>query len=152
MRTRTKITLALGSILIVVLVLAVLWVLPVSMEVGTRVTHWGNVPPEEKAEVIAIMEREQDVFRATFDQRGRDISLGLMVPHPMSRERAEHLAQTFMDGADQFARQYVTQYVENTSPSDIEPHRYTIRVFSKNEASQVGTTPEGEFTILEWER
>ena len=32
-----------------------------------------------------MMEREEDVFRATFGQRGRDISLGLMVLHPMSR-------------------------------------------------------------------
>ena len=112
------------------------------------------MPTEEKAQVIAVMGREQDVFSATFDQRGRDISLGLMVLHPMSRERAEHLAQVFVDGADQLARQYVWQYVENTAPepSEIEPHRYNIRVSSKNEAAKGGTTPEGEFTILEWER
>ena len=136
------------------MVLLFLWVWPFSTETGSRVTHWGNVPPEERAEVIALMEREQDVFRATFDQRGRDISLGLMVLHPMSRERAEHLARMFMEGADDLARQYVWQYVENTAPkpSDIETHRYSVRVFSKNEAAQAGTTPEGEFTILEWER
>ena len=151
MRTRTKIILALAAVPIVAVLLLFLWVWPVSTEVGTRVTYWENVPPEKKAEVIAIMEREQDVFRATFDQRGRDISLGLMVRHPMSRNRAEHLAQTFMDGADQLARQYVMQYVENTNPSHSGRHRYTIRVFSKNEAAPAGTTPEGEFTILEWD-
>ena len=150
MRTRSKIIPALAAVPIVAAALLFLWAWPFSTETGARVTHWGNVPPEEKAEVIAMMEREQDVFRATFDRRGRDISLGLMVLHPMSRERAERLAQMFMDGADDLAR----QYVENTEPkpSDIEPHRYTIRVFSKNEAAPAGITPEGEFTILEWDR
>ena len=67
-------------------------VLPASTEVESTVTHWRNVPTERKAEVTAVMEREQDVFRATFDQRGPDISLSLMALHPMSRRRAGHLA------------------------------------------------------------
>ena len=130
----------------------VMLVLPTSTEVETTVTHWRNVPTERKAEVTAVVEREQDVFRASFDQRGRDISLSLMVLHPMSRRRAEHLAQTFMDRADEVARQYVEQNVENTDPSDPVPHRYTARILSKNEAAPAGTTPEGEFTILEGKR
>ena len=134
----------------------------VDLPFGLACTHGDRVKSHtlrgraarQEAEVIAVMEREQDVFRATFDQRGRDISLGLMVLHQMSRERAECLAQMYMDGADQLARQYVEQYVENTGPkpSDVESHRYTIRVFSWNEAAPAGQTPEGEFTILEWER
>ena len=138
----------MAAVPIIAAVLVFLLVWPASTEVTTRITHWGNVPPEKRGEVIAVMEGEEDVFRATFDQRGRDISLGLMVLHPMSRERAEHLAQRYIDGADQLAR----QYAENVGTSGPEPHRYTIRVFSRNEAAQAGATPEGEFTILEWER
>lgn len=96
------------------------------------------------------MDHEQNVFRATFDQRGRDTSLELMVFQPASRDRAEYLARTFMNGADQLPRQYVVQNVESANPPEAEPHRYSVRVFSRNEASQAVTTPEGEFTILEW--
>ena len=155
MRISPRIARALVVLLIAVLglcaVFAVL-VLPTSTEVESTATHWRNVPTDRKAEVTAVMECEQDVFRATFDQRGRDIALSLMVLHPMSRGRADHLGQTFMDQADKLARQYVEQEVENADPSDPAPHRYTVRIFSKNEAAPAGTTPEGEFTILEWER
>ena len=144
---------------VVLIVLLGLWALfvmffyPTSTETGTTVTTWNNVPLERKAEVIATMKGEQGVFTASFEQRGHDISLSLMVMHPMSLNRAEHLAQTFMDRADQLARQYVFQYVENTAPSEPEPHRYSVRLFSMNDVFTIGATQEPEeITILEWKR
>ena len=118
------------------------------------VTHWKQVPDEGKAEVITTMESERDVVRAYFDQRGRDISLSLMVLHPMDLERAEYLAEMFLDRTDELARQYVEQEWEDGDPPTPPQHRYSVRLFSKNDAfGTVGETPvPEEFTILELRR
>ena len=64
------------------------------------------MPDQERAGVVAAMERERDVFRATFEQRGRDISLELMVLHPMDWEKAEHLAEIFAGRANWVVQPY----------------------------------------------
>ena len=144
---------ALVAVAVVAFIFLALW--PASTEVTSVVIQWGTVPDEEKAGVVALMEQERDVFRATFDQRGRDISLGLMVMHPMDWERAEHLAETFADRADEVAQPYAeVEPGEDGVRPDVQPaFRYSVRVFSMNDVFTVGKTPEPEeFTILEWSR
>lgn len=148
----------LFTLLAVVLVAAVVFSLllwPTSTEVDSVAIHWGAVPHKEKAGVIAAMEGERDVFQATFDQKGRDISLGLMVMHPMDLERAEHLAGIFADRANEVAQPHAeVQVGEDGIRSDVLPtYRYSVRLFSLNEVFTVGETPTPEeFTILEWSR
>lgn len=130
-----------------------LW--PTSMEDDSAVIHWGTVPDEEKAGVVGAMEGERGVFQATFDQRGRDISLELMVMHPMDLERAEHLAKVFADRANEVAQPYAEAQVgeDGIRPDVLPAYRYSVRLFSLNDVFTIGETPTPEeFTILEWSR
>jgi len=125
------------------------------MEDASVLIRWGTVPDKERAGVIAAIEGERDVFQATFDQRGRDISLGLMVRHPMDLERAEHLAGVFLDRANEVAQPYVEVHAgeDGIRPDVLPTYRYSVRLFSLNEVFTVGETPTPEeFTILEWSR
>ena len=115
----------LAAVLVAVVAFGfLLW--PTSTEVTSGVVHWGTVPDKGKAAVIAAMEGERDVFRATFDQRGRDISLGLMVMHPMDLERAEQLAEVFADRANEVAQPYAeVQVGEDSIRPDVLPRTGT---------------------------
>ena len=87
MRTLLKVAFALVALVLVAVAALIFLLWPASTTSNEVIIHWGTVPDEERAGVVAGMERERDVFRATFEQRGRDISLGLMVMHPMDIER-----------------------------------------------------------------
>ena len=144
-----KIALVSGALPVIVLVAVAVWYLPVFRGSESTITRWENIPFESKAKVVAMMEREQDVFAASLDQTGPDIFLELHVLPQISLARAEQLAQQFMDAADQLAR----QFVETTDPSGLPLHNCTVRVFSRNEVLRAGEMPmPEEFTILEWKR
>lgn len=106
MRTLLKVAFALVALVLVAVAALAVLLWPASTTSTEVIIHWGTVPDQERAGVVAAMERERDVFRATFEQRGRDISLELMVLHPMDWERAEHLAETFAGRANWVAQSY----------------------------------------------
>ena len=154
-RPLLKLSFTLSAAVLVAVVAFGFLLWPTSTEVTSVAVHWGTVPDKEKAAVIAAMEGERDVFRATFDQRGRDISLGLMVMHPMDSERAEQLAEVFADRAKEVAQPYAEMQVgeDGIRPDVLPAYRYSVRLFSMNDVFTVGETPTPEeFTILEWSR
>jgi len=154
-RTLLRVSFTLLAVALVAMVAFSFLLWPTPMEESLVVVHWGTVPDKEKDRVIADKEGERDVYQATFDQRGRDISLGLMVMHPMDLERAEHLAGMFADRANEVAQPHAeVQVGEDSIRPDVLPaYRYSVRLFSLNEVFTVGETPKPEeFTILEWSR
>ncbi|MYC38692.1 MAG: hypothetical protein F4X66_17535 [Chloroflexi bacterium] len=139
-RTLLKAAFALAVLALIAMVAFIFLLWPTSTESTSVVIHWGAVPDQERAGVIAAMERERDVFRATFEQLGRDISLGLMVMHPMDIERAGYLAETFADSANEAAQPYaeVQPGEDGVRPDLLPAYRYSVRVFSMNDVFTAG--------------